>query len=215
MATFTLKDIIQNSDYDQGRLRDIRTLDTIVVHSSATPAHMVDIGAATVHQWHLQRAGFSAIGYHFVVQRDGTPQAGRPLTRVGAHTKGSNRRTLGICMVGGTDPKGDPQDNFTQAQYDTLARLIELLRAEHGPLALAGHRDMPKAATSCPSFDVALWASSLVTIAEPELSNVGTRNALSRERKTNGELQNEITRLNKCLDAVGLLIARAGNISNS
>ena len=203
MATFTLKDILQNSAYDQGRLRAISTLDAIVVHSSATPAHMVDVGAATLHKWHLQR-GFSAIGYHFVVQRGGltTPQAGRPLTRVGAHTKGSNRRTIGICMVGGTTPTGDPQDNFTQAQYDTLAHLIELLRAEHGPLTLAGHRDMPKAATSCPSFDVALWASSLVPSAEPELSNVGTRNALSSARKTNVELQNEITRLNKCISAI-------------
>ena len=60
----------------------------LVVHCAATPPEM-DIGAKEIDLWHRQR-GWSGIGYHFVIRRDGRVEAGRPLDRPGAHAQGFN-----------------------------------------------------------------------------------------------------------------------------
>ena len=73
-----------------------RAIDTIIVHCSATPAGR-DNSAADIRRWHRQR-GFSDIGYHFVVRLDGTIEAGRPLELPGAHCRGHNLRSIGVCL---------------------------------------------------------------------------------------------------------------------
>ncbi|WP_394242961.1 N-acetylmuramoyl-L-alanine amidase [Vibrio astriarenae] len=98
----------------------------ITIHCSATPASR-DIDARDIRRWHQSR-GWSDIGYHYVITRNGTLQTGRTLNKPGAHVKGHNRGNIGICLVGGVNESLTPEDNFTLAQRKTLFALIENLQ---------------------------------------------------------------------------------------
>lgn len=129
-----------------------RTYETIVLHCSATPPSM-DIGAAVIDKWHRAR-GWSECGYHYVIRRDGKVDRGRHISLQGAHVKGHNAYTIGVCYVGGTDENGNPEDNITDKQRTTFVKLVSNLRRIFGPLDVKGHRDMPNVRKACPSFDV-------------------------------------------------------------
>ena len=76
----------------------------LIVHCTAT-ARGKDFTAADVDRWHRQQ-GWNMIGYHYLVRLDGTIEKGRPETMQGAHCKGYNYQSLGICYVGGLDAQG-------------------------------------------------------------------------------------------------------------
>mgnify|MGYP001148671095 CR=1 FL=1 len=131
-----------------------RTIDLIVVHCSATPPSM-DVGAAEIHRWHLDR-GWRDIGYHAVVRRDGTVEAGRPLDQAGAHVRGHNKHSLGICLIGGVDQHGRPEANFTGPQLRAAALWALARQSENPGAQIFGHRDLDPH-KACPSFDVGPW----------------------------------------------------------
>jgi len=124
--------------------------DLLVVHCSATPPSM-NIGVAAIDHWHREQ-GWLGIGYHYVIRRDGTLQTGRPADAVGAHAKGYNHRSIGVCLVGGVDEDMEPEDNFKPAQINALRELIQLQKIMYGDLKVVGHNDL--SAKACPSFDV-------------------------------------------------------------
>jgi N-acetylmuramoyl-L-alanine amidase len=132
---------------------------TIVVHYSATyPDQRVDV--SVIDQWHRQR-GFSGCGYHWVVLRDGTVQPGRPESVVGAHVRGRNTGTIGICWTGGLDRATGPNKgvwNPTPEQERALVKLIREVLARHPGARVVGHCDL--VATECPGLPkggVAAW----------------------------------------------------------
>lgn len=124
----------------------------LVVHCSATKAKH-DINVDDIDRWHKEK-GWSEIGYHFVITRDGTIENGRMVDEVGAHARGFNKGTLGICLVGGLDPKGKPEDNFTDEQKASLSKLIKELYEAYPIKFIVGHRDLPKVSKACPCFKV-------------------------------------------------------------
>ena len=126
----------------------MRDLNLIVIHCADTPSSM-DIGATEIRQWHIER-GWSDIGYHFVIQRSGLLELGRDISKQGAHAKGHNKNSIGVCLVGG---KGG--FNFTQAQMWTLNELAERLTTKYGDMDVIGHRDVSD--KPCPQFDVKEW----------------------------------------------------------
>ena len=128
----------------------MRYINKIILHCSATPEQR-HVDVKTIRDWHLQR-GWSDIGYHFVVYLDGTIVPGRPVERSGAHVKGMNMNSIGVCYVGGVDFHGEPKDTRTQEQIDALERLITDLLDEHKQATLHGHNEFSSKA--CPSFDV-------------------------------------------------------------
>jgi len=127
----------------------MREIDKIIVHCSATPEGR-DVSTDEIRQWHLDR-GWSDIGYHFVVELDGTVCDGRPIEIAGAHARGQNADSIGVCYVGGVDEDGEPKDTRTEEQKDALIELLTDLKANHGTPAIFGHRDFSNKA--CPSFD--------------------------------------------------------------
>jgi hypothetical protein len=138
--------------------------------------------AQVIDQWHQQR-GFHrdtywrgrqnpnlvAIGYHFVIARNGVAFTGRHLDEVGAHVDGWNTPSIGICLVG--------IDAFTPDQYATLTVQLRTLAKMYGiPLAppqfgsragvvsvpgICGHRDIPGVTKSCPGFTVSDFLKGL------------------------------------------------------
>ncbi len=133
-----------------------RTTDMVVVHCSATKPSQ-DIGASEIRKWHVEDNGWSDIGYHAVIRRNGTIELGRPFHVSGAHAKNFNSRSVGVCLVGGIDKHGNAQNNFTAAQFDSLIDCLNFLFVVYKDAELVGHRDLPGVNKDCPSFDVQEW----------------------------------------------------------
>lgn len=125
-----------------------------MVHCSATPPTM-NIGKKEIDKWHRQR-GWLKIGYHYVIQRDGTLEEGRDKDVMGAHVKGHNAESIGICLVGGVDADNTPEDNFTPEQYATLLDTIRSLHVEYPDAEIVGHNTL-FSGKACPSFNVEEW----------------------------------------------------------
>ena len=70
------------------------TRNTAVLHVSATKMSQ-NFGFQSCKAYHIAK-GWSDIGYHFYIEKDGTVFFGRPLERNGAHVRGFNSDTLGI-----------------------------------------------------------------------------------------------------------------------
>jgi N-acetylmuramoyl-L-alanine amidase len=134
----------------------------IAIHCSAS-APSVKVNASVINRWHREK-GWLGIGYHFVITRGGVVEAGRPLDQVGAHVGGFNAVSVGICLAGGVDSKGKPEDNFTPEQYAALAELILTLREKFPQAVVLGHREFPNVAKACPSFDVQRWLKETVDV---------------------------------------------------
>jgi len=134
----------------------------IVQHYSATPIER-DFTAADIDAMHRAR-GFREIGYHYFIRKDGTVETGRDLSKpgkfeVGAHCKGSNSNSIGICVEGGVTlaARNVGVDNRTPAQIKAQIALIRELLVRFPNAKVEGHRDMPGAATQCPGYDAAAW----------------------------------------------------------
>jgi N-acetylmuramoyl-L-alanine amidase len=116
----------------------------------------MDIGAKEIDRWHRSK-GWFRIGYHFVIRRNGTVELGREINEVGAHTLHYNDRSVGVCLVGGMQEQTKkPENNFTQAQWETLDKLISELEQQFRQARVVGHRDLNKG-RDCPCFDVQTW----------------------------------------------------------
>lgn len=136
--------------------KPLKSVDYLVVHCAATKAGM-DIGVEEIRRWHRQR-GWLDVGYHKIIRRDGTIEDGRPMTAPGAHARGFNHISLGICLVGGLAADGkSPENNFTDVQMDVLRELLSDLLKIYPEARIVGHRDLPKVNKACPSFDVREW----------------------------------------------------------
>ena len=129
----------------------MRKIDKIIIHCSATPEGR-DIKTETIRSWHVKGRGWSDIGYHFVIELDGSIRNGRPVERIGAHVKGQNANSIGICYVGGIDKSNKAKDTRTEAQKKSLNELIDSLRAVYKEATIHGHNEF--SAKACPSFDV-------------------------------------------------------------
>jgi N-acetylmuramoyl-L-alanine amidase len=140
----------------------MRKIDEIIIHCTATrPDWWAGKSAAAkvkeITRWHLDR-GWSDIGYHYLIDRDGTVVEGRPVERTGAHVKGHNTGTVGISLFGGFGGSaGDSfADNFTEDQEQALLDLIAKLKADHPSITkISGHNQY--AAKACPCFSVPAW----------------------------------------------------------
>ena len=121
----------------------------LVVHCADTPDDEA-LDARAIHDMHLG-FGWHGIGYHWVICRDGTLQSGRPEYWVGAHVKGHNETSLGVCLIGRRD--------FTDAQMQTLKALLIRWRAEYPDAEICGHCDFDYTEKTCPNFDVAAWCA--------------------------------------------------------
>ena len=133
----------------------MRPINRIIIHMAYTRPSM-DVGVYEIRDWHVNGNGWRDIGYHFVIRRSGEIEDGRPVEQPGAHTKGRNSDSIGICLVGGRRENADAMDvNYTRAQWDALMHLVGELKAEHPSAQVRGHRDY--AERECPGFDVAAW----------------------------------------------------------
>lgn len=128
----------------------MRRIDEIIIHCTAT-IEGKDFRAKDIDKWHKQR-GWKGIGYHYVVDLDGTIEKGRPESEIGAHTVGHNRYSIGVVYVGGLDKNGKPKDTRTEEQKEALLEILRQLLSKYPKATIHGHNEFAKKA--CPCFDV-------------------------------------------------------------
>ena len=135
-----------------------RVIDKIIIHCADTFAHM-DIGAADIRKWHTDPKpkgnGWSDIGYHFVIRRNGEVEKGRALEVKGAHCYGQNANSIGICMAGGKGKDMRAECNFTREQWAALGGLVDRLVIQYPGAEIYGHNEFSN--KECPTFDVRSW----------------------------------------------------------
>lgn len=146
--------------------RTIDEIDTIVIHCADTPNGSDRYTILDIDRWHRDR-GFrrdaivrsafrphlQSVGYHRVINVDGSVAKGRSIGEVGAHAKGANQTSVGICLLG--------TDAFTLPQWCALRETVtELRRLYEGITRVIGHRDVPGTLKSCPGFSVGEWIAN-------------------------------------------------------
>lgn len=145
----------------------MRKINLIVFHCSATlegkPFTVKDI-----RQMHV-RQGWSDIGYHWVIELDGSIRRGRPEEIAGSHVKGHNANSIGVCYIGGIGANGKGKDTRTPEQKKAMSKLLDELLARYPGSKVTGHRDLSpdkdgdgvverhEWLKECPCFDVAEW----------------------------------------------------------
>lgn len=114
----------------------------IVIHASDSDIKRHD-NISVITRWHLER-GFNDVGYHYFIRKDGKIQKGRDEEIVGAHAKGHNTTSIGICLSGRVD--------FTLLQGLSLMELITRLKEKYPMAKIVPHNSLNNHKT-CPNFE--------------------------------------------------------------
>lgn len=146
----TADGIVGQATWSKLGITQSRYINEIIVHCSATPEGK-DFTIADIKKWHLAR-GFSDIGYHYIIYRDGSINKGRDESKIGAHCTGHNSHSIGVCYIGGVTKDGKtPKDTRTDKQKASLLSLLRELKRKYPKASIHSHRDY--ASKACPSFD--------------------------------------------------------------
>jgi N-acetylmuramoyl-L-alanine amidase len=140
----------------------MRQITEAIVHCTATrpewwASRTTSQKVREIRRWHVEDRGWSDIGYHYLIDRNGTVAEGRPIERDGAHVRGHNRGTIGISLFGGHGSNENDafEDHFTPEQDAALRKLLAQLQDRYGFTKVSGHNEY--AAKACPGFRVNRW----------------------------------------------------------
>ena len=122
----------------------------LVVHCSDSE-DSEKMSALDIHKMHV-KFGWDGIGYHKIINRSGKIENGRPEYWIGAHVKGKNNISLGVCLIG--------RNKFTKKQYLSLEKILKKWKSLYPKAEIVGHRDTGDTQKTCPNFDVKTWANN-------------------------------------------------------
>lgn len=129
--------IIEKTYTLNGSLTKRKKTDTIILHHAVYNGDVE--GIDRIHK----NNGWTCIGYHFYVRKDGSIYRGRREDTVGAHAYGSNSTSIGICAEGNFEV-----DTMGAAQKNSIIELVGYLKGKYSILKVIGHREVGK--TACP-----------------------------------------------------------------
>jgi N-acetyl-anhydromuramyl-L-alanine amidase AmpD len=114
----------------------MRNIEKIIVHHSASGSAVTTV--EKIDRWHKDR-GWSGIGYHYVIYPDGSVNKGRHINKTGAHCRGHNTGSIGICVAGNfeIEPVTDTQK---AGLFDLIEELLE--KYELSWFDVYGHREL-------------------------------------------------------------------------
>lgn len=130
----------------------MRKINEIILHCADTKTSQ-SFSIEDIRSWHTSPPrNWSDIGYHYYIQLDGTTWVGRPLEKSGAHCKGRNKNSIGICFEGGKNPDGSKWDKPTDSQIVNYNSLLDELKDKFGDLDVNPHSKYSN--KTCPNFDI-------------------------------------------------------------
>jgi N-acetylmuramoyl-L-alanine amidase len=128
----------------------------ITVHHTGEHGSWDDIPDSEIVQrierYHRDEKGWAAIGYHFLVGKDGKVYEGRPAKYQGAHTSTQNENNLGVSVIGDFMHKSP-----SPRQLSALKAFLDDKRGEYGvgKGRIYGHRDLHQ--SLCPGDALYAW----------------------------------------------------------
>lgn len=128
----------------------MRKIEYIAVHCTATAQTAT---VSSIQNYWRENLGWKMPGYHFIVKPDGEIVQLLDISQVSNGVKGWNSKTINISYIGGIDKNGKAIDNRTDAQKKALLEKLKELKRLFPSAKIQGHRDFPKVAKACPSFD--------------------------------------------------------------
>lgn len=140
-----LEPTITDYGLEFGYLEPRDVTDQIVIHHTGNPTDD-DLSAEEIHESHKAQ-GWSGIGYHFVIRKDGTIERGRPMDTIGAHAYGENSHTIGIHVCGNFEI-AEPTPEQIESCAILVGWLTEKYELEVDENHVVGHRDLMP--TACP-----------------------------------------------------------------
>ena len=135
-----------------GALTKRTVTDRIILHHAAGNGSV-----ESVHNYH-KGLGWSGIGYHYYVRKDGSIYRGRPEAMVGGHTSGYNYCSIGVCAEGNFQT-----DVMSDAQREAIRALVLDIRTRYPDTQTIRHKDV--AATACPGKN---YPFDYIAAAEPD-----------------------------------------------
>ena len=108
---------------------------------------------ASIQNYWKNNLGWKNPGYHYIIDRFGNVVNLLPIELVSNGVQGYNSQTINISYVGGIDKSGKPKDTRTEAQKQSILKLLKELRVKFPKAKIQGHRDFPNVKKACPSFD--------------------------------------------------------------
>ncbi len=119
----------------------------LIVHHSASP---LTTTIEDIQKWHVEENGWDDVGYHFVISQIGIVYRGRDLAYQGAHARGNNNDSIGVCLVGNNS---EYLNVWTTEQVGALQRMWNSFKMLWRGIEVYGHRDIAEG-TECPGLDV-------------------------------------------------------------
>ena len=119
-------------------------IDKLVFHCSQSDVDAHD-SIEVIRGWHVNERGWDDVGYHYFIRKNGLIEVGRDVGVMGAHVKGHNRNSIGVCLHG--------DRSFTEAQFSSARMLYRIFNYMIPDLQVYGHRDLDPKKT-CPNFEV-------------------------------------------------------------
>lgn len=132
----------------------MRNVKYIVIHCTATqPSATVE----SIQNYWRNNLGWKSPGYHYILPANGGTKQLLPEDKVANGVAGYNDVSVHLSYIGGVDSTGKPLDTRTAGQLQAMKVLVKTLKAKYPNAIIQGHRDFPKVAKACPSFDVNAW----------------------------------------------------------
>lgn len=128
----------------------MRNINYIAIHCTATQP---EASIASIQNYWKNNLGWKNPGYHYIIDRFGNVVNLLPIELVSNGVQGYNSQTINISYVGGIDKSGKPKDTRTEAQKQSILKLLKELRVKFPKAKIQGHRDFPNVKKACPSFE--------------------------------------------------------------
>lgn len=196
--------IIEKTYKWSGKLENRSSTKRIILHH----AEAKSCTAADIHRWHLDN-GWSGIGYHFFVRKDGTVYRGRPEDAVGAHAYGANSDSIGICFEGNFE-----QEIMPEVQAKSGYELVKMLKARYNISKVQAHRDV--GSTNCPGKNFPIKMVSTGDGLEQESPDpVDSKISISVRQLCENHRGGDVKALQSVLNATGYSCGTADGIFGS
>lgn len=130
-------------------MKEIKKVKKIIIHHSGSPRDKTTVD--DIMRWHVFDNEWSDIGYHWMIDGKGAVHMGRSERLRGAHCKGHNKDSLGICVFGNFD-----KEALTEKQKESLQILVTEILDEHDLewQNVYPHGELAKNPTACPGHDL-------------------------------------------------------------
>lgn len=137
----------------------MRNINYLVIHCTATqPNAKIE----NIKRYWKDTLEWNNPGYHFMIEANGNVVQTLPIEQISNGVAGFNSQIINISYIGGIDFKGRPKDTRTEAQKDSILKLLKNLKVKFPKAKIQGHKDFPNVHKACPSFDAKKEYSNII-----------------------------------------------------